>query len=118
MYNYSYKLTYSADIDNVVLYQNDFLAVLNLTEFSYPKVCEKMDSLYNLYKGYFGPCIELIKKNNTQPFVLTDIMAFNILFSYDDLVETHQFLQEIHNNNTIHPNQNSLLLHLKTQFNK
>lgn len=118
MYNYSYKLTYSIDIDDVILYQNDFLAVLNLKEFSYPKVCEKMDSLYNLYKDYFGPCIELIKNNNTQPFVLTDIMAFNILFSYDDLTETHRFLKEIHNNNTIYPNQNCLLLHLKTQINK
>ena len=112
MYNYSYKLTYSADIDNVVLYQNDFLAVLDLKEFSYPKVCEKMDMLYNKYKDYFKPCIESIKNNNIQPFVLTDIMAFNILFSYDNLTETHRFLGEINNNKSISPNENSLLSHL------
>ena len=62
MYNYSYKLTYRTDIDNIELYQKDFLGVLCLKEFNYRKVCEKMDMLYNKYKDYFKHCIELIKK--------------------------------------------------------
>ena len=115
MYNYSYKLTYRTDVDNVELYQNDFLGVLDLGEFNYRKVCEKMDILYNKYKDYFKPCIELIKKNNKQPFSLTDIMAFNILFSYDDLTETHRFLGEINNNKSISPNENNLLSHLENK---
>jgi len=120
MYNYSYKLKYNINDDDTKVYQQDYLKSINLETYDYSKICSIMDNLYKKHKKYFDPCIEIIKKNSDYPFALTDIMAFQILFSYDDFVYTHRFLEEIHEN----PNkeglitQNDLLIHLKKEFNK
>ena len=116
-YNFLLKLKYHNKNEPEEQYQKEFLEVLNLPIFEYNIVKNKMDILFNKYQIYFLDCIEILKINNEFPFALTDIMAFQILFSWDNLFETHKFLGEINQKKeVIKSNNNSLLLHLQKQF--
>ena len=81
MYNFSLKLKYRNNGETDDLFRKEFLEVLGLPAFEYNIVRNKMDILYNKYQKFFTSCIKIIKDNNQFPFALTDIMAFQILFS-------------------------------------
>jgi len=117
MYNYSLKLKYRNESETDETFQKDFLDALNIKTFDYEIVKKSMNELYTIHKESFSNCIKLIQKNNKYPFTLSDIMAFQILFSWHNFFETHQILGKLKENTTqINPANNELLTHLQKCF--
>ena len=117
MYNYSLKLNYRKEGETDTTFQKEFLEVLGIPVFEYENVKQKMDKLYQIHKEYFSGCVKLIQEKNKYPFALTDVMAFQILFSWYNFFETHRFLGILkENKKNVDPTNNDLLTHLQTTF--
>jgi hypothetical protein len=117
MYNYSLKLKYRNESETDETFQKEFLDALNIKTFDYEIVKKSMNELYTIHKESFSNCIKLIQKNNKYPFTLSDIMAFQILFSRHNFFETHQILGKLKENTAqINPANNELLTHLQKCF--
>jgi hypothetical protein len=114
-YNYSLGLTYrKSDIDTV--YRREFLQVFNMKEYDDDILAKKIDFLYENIKDDIKECIVFIKTHNQFPFELSDVICFQMLFTWENFFETHQYIRELLDNKI--NNKQMLLEHLEKIKNK
>ena len=79
-------------------------------------LAKKIDFLYKNIKDDIKECIEFIKTYNQFPFELSNVICFQMLFTWETFFETHQYIRELLNNKI--NNKQMLLEHLKKIKNK
>ena len=92
-YIYNYNLTYSNNIE----YQYQFLKLFNLDKYDNHIINFILDKLYK--KVIDLSVFKIIIRNNAKSMLSEDLeLGFRIMFSYDNLKETHKMLNNLDKN--------------------
>ena len=109
MYNCDFKMEYKEKNCNK-LYQKDLLKAFDMEIFDNKILIQKINVLFNIFNKDFSDIYEKIKEKYKMPFILDDFTCFQVLFSWENLIKTHEFLELYFKQNIT--NKDIILKHL------